>query len=157
MYLTSIRAINLQLLYPAPVRPQQPHIKYVASHPQNSRQSQLDHFYHFPKCFLWLSDWDVFAVSGLALGESGCIVWETDLNGSFNTFASILSDLRTAEVVPHFLSVFKDTPSLMLSPSKRLLGIREGLLKIFNGTLKHEIYPNLLEITTYISLSEKIF
>jgi hypothetical protein len=28
----------------------------------------------------------------------------------------------------------------MLSGSKKILEIREGLLKIFNGTLKHEIY-----------------
>jgi len=45
----------------------------------------------------------------------------------------------------------------MLSPSKRLLKLIKGLLKIFNGMLKHDIYPNLLEFGTYKASKKNVF
>lgn len=60
-------------------------------------------------------------------------------------------------MVFHFLRLFREKPYRMLSPSKRLLKLRKGLLKIFNRMLKHEIYPNLLEFAIYRASRKNVF
>ncbi len=143
--LTSIRATGLPLRCRGPGRPRRPRRGHAASSLRNFRRSEFQHMYHLPKSFFWLGHWHIFAVTGFPLSEGGGVVSDSDLSGKGNTLGSTLRDLSRADVAPQPLMVLRETCSRMLSPSKRALGLGQRLLKIFNGTLKHKIYPRLLE------------